>query len=80
MIIKVLGSGCSNCQNLEKATREALAELGIEAELDHVTDPGEIASYGVMRTPGLVIDDEVVLSGRVPTAATVRDLFTARTG
>ena len=79
MIIKVLGSGCSNCQNLEKATREALAELGIEAELDHVTDPGEIASYGVMRTPGLVIDDEVVLSGRVPTAATVRDLLTART-
>jgi len=79
VIIKVLGSGCSNCQNLEKATREALAELGIEAELDHVTDPGEIASYGVMRTPGLVIDDEVVLSGRVPTAATVRDLLTART-
>ena len=79
MIIKVLGSGCSNCQNLEMATREALAELGIEAKLDHVTDPGEIASYGVMRTPGLVIDDEVVLAGRVPTAATVRDLLTART-
>jgi len=79
VIIKVLGSGCANCQNLEKATRAALAELGIDAELEHVTDPGEIASYGVMRTPGLVIDDEVVLSGRVPTTSTVRDLLTART-
>ena len=79
MIIKVLGSGCTNCQNLEKATRAALAELGMEAELEHVTDPGEIASYGVMRTPGLVIDDEVVLWGRVPTTSTVRDLLTART-
>lgn len=47
MIIKVLGSGCNNCQNLEKATREALVELGIDADLEHVTDQGEIASYGV---------------------------------
>lgn len=78
MIIKVLGSGCANCQNLEKATREALAELGLGAELEHVTDPGEIASYGVMRTPALVIDEDVVLSGRVPTTATVRDLIAAR--
>lgn len=80
MIIKVLGSGCANCQNLEKATREALAELGIDAELEHITDPGEIASYGVMRTPGLVIDEVVVLSGRVPTAATVRELLENRGG
>ena len=78
MIIKVLGSGCTNCRNLEKATREALADLGIEAELEHVTDPGEIASYGVMRTPALVIDEDVVLSGRVPSSATVRDLLTTR--
>lgn len=80
MIIKVLGSGCTNCQNLEKATREALAELGMAAELEHVTDPGEIASYGVMRTPGLVIDEDVVLSGRVPSTATVRALLEARIG
>ena len=80
MIVKVLGSGCTNCQNLEKATREALVELGLDAELEHVTDPGEIASYGVMRTPGLVIDDDVVLSGRVPTTATVRGLLEARVG
>ncbi len=80
MIIKVLGSGCTNCQNLEKVTRDALAELGIEADLQHVTDPAEIASYGVMRTPGLVIDDEVVLSGRVPSAAQVHALLAVRPG
>ena len=80
MIIKVLGSGCTNCQNLEKATREALAQLGVDATVEHVTDPADIASYGVMRTPGLVVDEEVVLSGRVPSAAAVRELLAARTG
>jgi small redox-active disulfide protein 2 len=75
MIIKVLGSGCTNCQNLEKATREALTELGIDATVEHVTDPGDIASYGVMRTPGLVVDEQVVVSGRVPTAAALRELL-----
>jgi len=80
VIIKVLGSGCTNCQNLEKATREALAQLGVDATVEHVTDPADIASYGVMRTPGLVVDEEVVLSGRVPSAAAVRELLAARTG
>ncbi len=77
MIIKVLGSGCANCQNLEKATRAALDALGIEATLEHVTDPGEIASYGVMRTPALVIDDDVMLSGRVPTSSAIQALISA---
>ena len=77
MIIKVLGSGCTNCQNLEKVTRDALDELGIDAPLEHVTDPGDIASYGVMGTPALVIDDAVVVSGRVPTRTQVRNLLTA---
>ena len=80
MIIKVLGSGCTNCQNLEKAAREALTELGIDATVEHVTDPCDIASYGVMRTPALVIDDTVVLSGRVPTNKQVRELLTAAGG
>jgi len=80
VIIKVLGSGCTNCQNLEKATREALAQLGLHATVEHVTDPADIASYGVMRTPGLVVDEEVVLSGRVPTASSVRELLAARIG
>lgn len=75
MKIKVLGPGCANCVNLEKATREAVAALGIDAEIEKVTDYGEIAGYGIMRTPGLVVDEQVVLSGRVPTAAQVRDIL-----
>ena len=76
MIIKVLGSGCTNCQNLEKATREALAGLGLEASIEHVTDPADIASYGVMRTPALVIDGNVVASGKIPSAAEIAVLIT----
>ena len=77
MIIKVLGSGCTNCQNLEKATRGALSELGLDAAVEHVTDPGEIASYGVMRTPALVVDEQVIVSGRVPSTSQVRALLSA---
>jgi small redox-active disulfide protein 2 len=80
MLIKVLGAGCTNCRNLEKAARQAVDELGVEAEFDHVTDPGEIASYGVMRTPGLVVDEQVVVSGRVPNVAEVKRLLTSSVG
>lgn len=76
--VKILGPGCANCRNLEKATREALADLGLEADIGKVTDGGEIAGYGVMRTPGLVVDGEVVLSGRVPKADEVKQLLAAR--
>ncbi|WP_263731535.1 thioredoxin family protein [Cellulomonas sp. SG140] len=75
MIIKILGSGCANCVNLERVTREAAADLGLDAVFEKVTDYGEIAGYGVMRTPGLVVDEQVVMSGRVPTAAQVRELL-----
>jgi len=75
MDITILGSGCANCRALEAAAREAAADLGIEASFDHVTDPGQIASWGVMKTPALVIDEEVVVSGRVPTTAAVRELL-----
>ncbi len=78
MIVKILGSGCANCRKLEENTRTALTDLGLDAEVEHVTDFGQIAGYGVMNTPGLVVDEEVVLSGRVPTAAQVRDLLAAR--
>ncbi|MFN8146735.1 MAG: thioredoxin family protein [Candidatus Nanopelagicales bacterium] len=78
MDIKILGSGCANCDNLEAATRQAVDDLGIDATFDHVTDPGEIASWGVMRTPALVVDDQVVISGRVPTAQSVKDLLAGR--
>lgn len=55
-----------------------MAELGLDAEFAKVTDYAEIAAYGVLRTPGLVVDDEVLLSGRVPTAAQVKELLAAR--
>jgi small redox-active disulfide protein 2 len=78
MDLKILGSGCAKCNKLEAAARTAVDELGVEAEFDHVTDPAEIASWGVMATPALVVDDEVVLSGRVPSADEVRDLLARR--
>ena len=75
MIIKVLGSGCANCVNLEKATRQAIADLGLDATIEKVTDYPTILGYGVMSTPGLVVDEKVVLSGRVPNAAQLRELL-----
>ena len=78
MNVKILGSGCANCANLEKATRQAVDELGLEATFEKVTDFADIASYGILRTPGLVVDEEVLLSGRVPTAGQVRELLAAR--
>ena len=79
MIIKILGSGCANCVNLERVTREALAALGVEATVEKVTDFPTIVGYGVMSTPGLVVDEKVVLCGRVPTAAQVRELLASLT-
>ena len=76
MIIKILGPGCANCVNLERVTRQAVADLGIDAQIEKVTDYGAILGYGVMSTPGLVVDEKVVLAGRVPTAAQVRELLT----
>jgi small redox-active disulfide protein 2 len=78
MEIKILGTGCVNCNNLEANTRSALAALGLTVEIDKVTDPSAIVSWGVMSTPALVIDDEVVLSGRVPTVRQLGELLAAR--
>ncbi len=75
MDIKILGSGCAKCQQLEANTVTALADLGLDADIEKVTDPAEIASWGVMSTPALVVDDEVLLSGRLATADEVRRLL-----
>lgn len=65
MIIKVLGSGCRNCVKLAENTEKALKELGINGEIVKVTDFKDIAAYGVISTPGLVIDEELVSYGKV---------------
>ncbi len=63
--VKVLESGCAKCNQLEAATKEALEQLGMDAAIDHVTDFSQIASYGVMTTPALVVDGKVVSYGKV---------------
>ena len=65
MKIKVLGPGCPNCKVLEANTKKALEELKIKADVEKITDIGEIVSYGVMSTPALVINKKIVSSGRV---------------
>ena len=77
MLIKVLGPGCKNCAALEKVTREAVETLRLEATVQKVTDYPSIVAYGVMATPALVVDERVVISGRVPTVREVGDLLTA---
>jgi len=69
--IEVLGPGCANCQRLEAVAHEAVRLAGIEAEIVKITDYGEIAHYGILRTPGLVIDGKVVSSGRIPSAGDI---------
>lgn len=63
--VKVLGSGCAKCNQLEAATKAALEQLGMDATIDHVTDFSKIAAYGVMTTPALVVDGKVVSYGKV---------------
>jgi|BioPla2DNA2_1021312.scaffolds.fasta_scaffold22376_5 small redox-active disulfide protein 2 len=63
--VKVLGSGCAKCNQLKEATKAALEQLGMDTAIDHVTDFSQIAAYGVMTTPALVIDGKVVSYGKV---------------
>ena len=77
MIIKILGPGCNKCTNLERATREALDQLELDAAVEKVEDYAAIVGYGVMATPGLVVDDKVLVSGRVPKPAEIKQLLAA---
>jgi len=77
MIIKVLGPGCTNCKNLERATKEALSQMDVDATIEKVEDYALIMGYGVMSTPALVIDEKVVVTGRVPKPNEIRELITA---
>ncbi len=76
MDIKILGTGCKKCQQLETLTRHAVAELELDADIDKITDPAEIAAWGVMATPALVINDNVVTAGRVPDERAITALLT----
>ncbi len=69
--IKVLGPGCPNCKKVEETARRAAASLGIEAAFEKVTDYQKILEYPILSTPGLVVDETVVCSGRIPTEAEV---------
>ena len=66
MLIKILGSGCAKCNRLEQLTRDAVTELGVEATFEHVKEMDKIMAYPIMTTPALVIDEEVKVSGRIP--------------
>jgi small redox-active disulfide protein 2 len=67
LTIKVLGSGCANCKRLEQIARQVVSEMAIEAEIIKVTEYPEIMKYPILSTPGLVINEKLVSSGRIPT-------------
>jgi small redox-active disulfide protein 2 len=75
MEIKVLGTGCSNCKTLEKSVINALAEMNYDADVVKVEDIQQIMTYGIMRTPGLVINGTVVVSGRVPSVKEIKEII-----
>lgn len=76
MEIKILGPGCANCSRLEKYARAVVNELGLEATITKVSDMRDIMAYDILSTPGLVIDEKVVVSGRVPSKAEVTTMIT----
>ncbi len=76
MKIKILGPGCARCQQLEKAAKEVVRELGIDATVEEVKDIKKIMQYPILTTPGLVIDEKLVCSGRVPTKSEVTTFVT----
>jgi small redox-active disulfide protein 2 len=78
MTVKVLGPGCANCARLTALAEQALAELGFDATVEKVTDYAEIARYGVMATPALVVDDEVVMAGRIPALSSLKQTLGER--
>lgn len=76
MNIKILGSGCARCHQLEKTAKEVVRDLGIDATIEEVKDINRIVEYAVLTTPGLVINEELVCAGRVPAKAEVAQLIT----
>jgi small redox-active disulfide protein 2 len=75
--IKVLGPGCANCKRLEQITRREVDKLGVAADIEKVTDYGQIMAYGILSTPGLVINGQVMAYGRIPSNQEVTDWLMA---
>lgn len=75
MQIKVLGPGCANCKKLEANVFEAVAQMNVDADIQKIEDIQEIMSYGILSTPGLVVNGEVKVSGRVPNVAEIVNIL-----
>jgi len=74
VVVKILGSGCPNCQKLEENTKKAIEELGLkDVQVEHVYDIDKIIEYGVMSTPAIVFNDEVKAAGRIPDVEEIKD-------
>ena len=72
MVVKILGPGCMNCHKLEALAVRAISELHLDATIEKVTDYRDIMAYGIMSTPGLVVDEKVKVAGRVPSLDEVK--------
>jgi small redox-active disulfide protein 2 len=77
LTIKVLGSGCANCKRLEQIAHQVVDEMALEAQIIKVTDYKDIMAYNILSTPGLVINEKVVSSGRIPSPAEVTTWVTS---
>lgn len=75
MKIKILGTGCPNCQKLENNLKQAIAELKIEAEIEKISDISEIMAYNIMNMPVLIIDEEIVFSGLIPEIEEIKKIL-----
>lgn len=80
MNIKVLGPGCPNCEKVEALVQETIREMGVSASIEKIKDMQKIMSYGILMTPGLVIDEEVVCAGRIPDKKEIRGFIEERQG
>jgi small redox-active disulfide protein 2 len=77
LTIKVLGSGCANCKRVEQIAHKVIKDMGIEAEVIKVTDYAEMMAYNIMSTPGLVVNEKIVSTGRIPAPAEVTTWLTS---
>jgi small redox-active disulfide protein 2 len=76
--IKVLGPGCANCVKLEGLVKEVVAEQHLEAQIEKITDREKFADFGIMMTPGLVVNGKVLASGKIPTKTTLAHWLTEK--